>query len=140
MELRPGPFAQKLAKGYLRMSNRRWIKDPGHIEVPDHIARMSSAERKTARAESKSRRAEYKKSPVRPAPLDSGFYEPEIYTTSRRSGGKPYLQRQVIMDPTSSGQVQNQSDESFPCQPITGQPKNDQAGFKTYIMLILTSF
>ena len=128
MELRPRPFAQKLAKGYVRMSNRRWIKDPGHIEIPDHIAQMLPAERKKARAESKARREKHKSSPVRPAPLD-GTWSPEIYTTRRRSGGKPYLKRQADMESNSSDQVQIQRDESFPCPPIDGQTENDQEWF-----------
>ena len=109
MELRPRPFAVKLAKGYIRVSNRRWIKDPGTIREPPDIARMSSSERSAARAESKAARKAAKKSPQRPEPLDSGFYEPEVATTIRRSNDKPYLERQPQMEPSSSvDQVQNQ--------------------------------
>ena len=133
MELRPRPFAQKLAKGYVRMSNRRWIKDPGYTQVPDHIARLSSAERKEARAESKARREEYKRSPVRPMPLERSR-SPEIYTTRRRSGGKPYLKRQAVMESNLNGQVQIQSDESFPCPPINGQTENDQDWFTISVL------
>ena len=112
MELRPRPlrpWGQKIAKGYVRLSNRRWIRDTGNISVPDEFAHYTSQEHKDARAESKSARRAAKASPQRPAPLDSGFYEPEIATLRRRSNDKPYLQRQPAMDSPSNSLVQNQS-------------------------------
>ena len=69
---------------------------------------MSAKDRKAARAESKAHRKLAKKSPQRPVPLESGFYEPEISTRRRRSNDKPYLKRQPTMKPISSDQVQNQ--------------------------------
>ena len=129
MELRPRPFrGPELKKGFVRISGRRWIRDPGPIYEPDHIAAMSSGEYKAALAESKAHRKIIKKSPPRPAPLDSGFYEPEILTSYRRSDDKPYPVRQPTMEPISSDQVQNQ--DNLQVQPsVKAEPEVTQDSF-----------
>ena len=103
MELRPRPPGREY-RGYTRVAVRRWIKDPAErVVVPEHIANLSSSGYAKAFLESERHRAAVKKAPKIPAPLDSGFYEPEILTVRRSNNKRRYLQRHPDMkEPTSS--------------------------------------
>ena len=105
MELRPRPFGRS-HKGYVRIGVRRWIKDPeGDLVVPEHIARMERADYLAAMKASEIHRAAVRDNPSRPEQLDSGFFEPEIFTVRRSQNKSTYLQRHPdMMEPTMNNE------------------------------------
>ena len=125
MAIRPRPWGRRY-KGYTRVAVRKWIKDPaGRVVIPDHILRMDYEEYKAATKASEAHRAAVKDDPPRPNQLDSGFFEPEIYTV-RRSPKRKYLQRHPdMMEPTMNGQ--NRSNRSKrPLSPVSVLSADDQ--------------
>ena len=103
MELRPRPPGREF-RGHTRVSVRRWIKDPAErLIVPDHILNMSERSYMVAVRASERHRADIKDNPQRPPQLDSGFFEPEIFTFRRSTNQKKYLVRHPdMMEPTSA--------------------------------------
>ena len=110
MELRPRPWGRQY-KGWARVGVRRWIKDPAErIVIPDRIKKMEYDDYIAARKESEAHRSAVKDNPSRPEQLDSGFFEPEIFTV-RSLTKAHYLQRHPdMMEPTMNGQ--NRSNRS----------------------------
>ena len=133
MALRPRPMRRR---GYTRVSVRKWIKDPEQrVIIPDHVRLMSDYRYGQARKESKDHRNAVKDNPNRPGTLDSGFYEPEIFTTRRPSeSSKKYLTRHPDMtEPTPSGGRSSgrRSRSSSPSLPIQSAVENQECNLNS---------
>ena len=125
MELRPRPFGREFP-GYARVAVKKWIKDPGNrMVIPDHIAKLTSHQYQKAMKASEKHRAAVKDNPDRPEQLDSGFFEPEIFTIRRPNKSKAYLQRHPDMvEPTMNDE--NSPKRMKSSSPVPKSADNDQ--------------
>ena len=115
MALRPRAYGHEY-RGYTRVAVRRWIKDPEQrVVVPSHLANMTPKAYAKALRDAEKHRAAVKDNPPRPEQLDSGFFEPEIYTVRRSKNKSGYLQRHPdMMEPTMNGQNRSNRSKNEP--------------------------
>lgn len=129
MALRPRPPGREY-RGYTRVAVRKWIKDPAErMIVPEHILNMSESEYNRAFKVSVAHHNAAKKEIKRPSQLDSGFFEPEIYTV-RSKYPRKYLERQSSMMEPELG-VKRSSKSSSSSSSSSKIQKLSAGGIKT---------